>query len=327
MSMNACSAAEDVLTIAIPYSVLKLVGMFLGLFLASAYKYTFMKPKQDLTGKLALVTGAAGGVGRLLVEEFAQKGCNVVLWDINEKVLKDVENQMAAKFPNSKFYSAACDISKREKVYEAADLVRKTAGDVDILVNNAGIVSGSYLMDLPDAKIVKSFEINALAHYWTIKAFMPKMMEKNSGHIVAVSSGAGLFGSPKLVDYSGTKYAVAGLMDALRAELNKLGKSGVGCTTVHPGHIKTALFKGYKTNPLLPSLEPQYVAEQIVRCVQEKQPMLCMPAAMYNGVAVKGLVPVYLNDWIQDVTGVSGAMDHFDDTKANSDFKLSGVKH
>ena len=92
-------------------------------------------------------------------------------------------------------------------------------GHVSILVNNAGIVSGTALLDTPDSKIIRTFDVNILAHFWTLKAFLPAMISQKDGHIVNVASLAGHSGTHKLVDYCASKFAAVGLDEALRVEL------------------------------------------------------------------------------------------------------------
>ena len=84
----------------------------------------------------------------------------------------------------------------------------------------AGIVSGTALLDTPDAKIMRTFDVNILAHFWTLKAFLPQMIERKLGHVVNVASLAGHSGINKLVDYCASKFAAVGLDEALRVELH-----------------------------------------------------------------------------------------------------------
>lgn len=103
-------------------------------------------------------------------------------------------------------------MTNREKVLETANKVLAEVGDVTILVNNAGIMPQHSILKHTEAEIRKCFEINALAHCWMFQAFLPRMIEKNHGHIVALSSIAGLIGFNNLVPYCGSKYAVRGMM-------------------------------------------------------------------------------------------------------------------
>merc|ERR550539_360813 len=111
------------------------------------------------------------------------------------------------------------DVTDREAVYKLADQIRKEIGDVTILINNAGIVTGKKLHECPDALMAKTIDVNTTAHFWTLKAFLPSMIEKNSGHIVSIASIVGFVGCPSLVDYVASKFGAVGLMEALFLEL------------------------------------------------------------------------------------------------------------
>lgn len=112
---------------------------------------------------------------------------------------------------------------------EFGSKVLKEVGDISILVNNAGIMPQHEVLKHNEAEIRKMYEINVFSHYWMFEAFLPKMMEKNEGHIVATSSIAGLVGLNNLVPYCGSKFAVRGSMEALSEELraHSDGKSKV----------------------------------------------------------------------------------------------------
>lgn len=112
---------------------------------------------------------------------------------------------------------------------ETGSIVLKDVGDVSILVNNAGIMPQHEVLKHTEAEVRKIYDINTIAHCWMFQAFLPKMMEKNQGHIVALSSIAGVVGLNNLVPYCGSKFAVRGMMESLAEELrsHSEGKSKV----------------------------------------------------------------------------------------------------
>jgi all-trans-retinol dehydrogenase (NAD+) len=142
-------------------------------------------------------------------------------------------------------FSYTVDLTSRQKIYEAARLVKDQIGSVSILINNAGIVSGSSILETPDEKIIRTFDVNVLAHFWTIKSFMPDMIVNKKGHIVNIASLAGHSGTHKLVDYCSSKFAAVGLDEALKVELKVQGHSDYIITTVVcPYYISTGMFAG-----------------------------------------------------------------------------------
>lgn len=163
----------------------------------------FFIPKRlrfkDVSEDIVLITGGGSGLGRLLAIRFGKLGAKVIVWDLNQSGLE--ETCRLVKEVKGKAFSYICDVSDRYAVYEMANKVRQEVGKVTILINNAGIVSGKRFLETPDDKIIKTFEVNAISHFWTTKAFLPDMMATNKGHIVSIASVAGLSGSVRLSDY------------------------------------------------------------------------------------------------------------------------------
>lgn len=107
------------------------------------------------------------------------------------------------------------NLCERNSIYETAKRVKEDIGSVDILINNAGVVSGKNFLDIPDEKIELTLKVNTLAHFWTVKAFLPDMVKKNSGHIVTVASVAGNLAGCAMSDYHASKFANVGFDLAL----------------------------------------------------------------------------------------------------------------
>ena len=161
----------------------------------------------SLKGKTVLITGAGSGVGRLTALQFAKEGCsNLVLWDLNAMGMKETQELILKVAPGVRICTAVVDVSSTKAVYEAAKNANAWASPsyVSVLINNAGIVSGKPLLETEDSKISKTFQVNVLAHFWTTKAFLPKMISEKFGHVVTVASIAGLTAAPKMVDYGTT---------------------------------------------------------------------------------------------------------------------------
>lgn len=120
---------------------------------------------KDIAGQIVLVTGGGSGIGRLLSLRFAAKGAKIVVWDLNVKSAEETV-KLVKEEAGGEAWAYGCDVSRREAVYEAAKKVKAEVGKVDILVNNAGIVTGKRFLDCPDEMIQKTFEVNAMAHFW-----------------------------------------------------------------------------------------------------------------------------------------------------------------
>ena len=257
-----------------------------------------------------LVTGGASGIGRLIALEMARRGGEVVLWDINKEALDAVTAEVNAAGP-ADAHGYLCDVSDRTSIYTVADRVRAEVGDVDILVNNAGIVSGQSFLELSDGKIEATFRINTLALFWTAKAFLPRMIARDRGHVVTIASASGLVGVAKLADYAASKWAAVGFDESLRVELRRTAP-GVRTTVVCPFYIDTGMFRGVKTrfSFLLPILQPEYVAQRTVEAVARNRQRLIMPRFVLLVPSMR-LLPVPIMDALADFLGVNSSMDDF----------------
>ncbi|XP_076669935.1 estradiol 17-beta-dehydrogenase 11 [Andrena cerasifolii] len=298
------------------YDLLLLVGMAV-IYISEAVVLTFIPRRyrgKSVKGEVALITGGAGGVGSMIATKLAKLGAHVVIWDVNKPgksrlILKPRRNygeffcecnlsgmeEVVGKIreDGGKCWSYYCDISSKDDVYRTAKAVEIEVGSVTILINNAGYVYGRTLMELPDDEIERTYRVNILSHYWLTKAFMGDMMKNNHGHIVTVASVAGLLGTYNCTDYSGTKFAAVGYHESLFTELRTHGYDGIHATLVCPQLINTDLFRGAKPR-LLPMLEPDYVAEEVVSGILVNQVNVVLPGSLRYLLPLKCFLPAKL---------------------------------
>jgi len=271
---------------------------------------------KNIKDKLVLITGGASGIGQLMAFAFAEKHAKVIVWDINENAMKAMEDEARAK--NLFLRGMVCNVSDKDAIYSQAQKLVADFGQVDVLINNAGIVSkkganttGPAFLGVPDESIIKLMNINVFSLFWTSKAFLPSMIERNSGHIVTVSSSAGIIGVKGLSDYCASKFAAFGFDESLRMELRRM-KSAIKTTVVCPFFINTGMFEGVKTRfPLiLPILKKEYVVKKIVKAVLKNKTRLIMPRFVYLIYFLR-LLPPTMMDEVADFFGISHAMDDF----------------
>lgn len=260
--------------------------------------------------KTVLITGGAGGIGRLMALKMAALGAGVAIWDIDEQRLPVVVGELKAAGARDA-QGLVCDVSDRDAVYRAAAETTAALGPVEILVNNAGVVSGKPLLEITDEQIERTFRVNALALFWTAKAFLPAMIARGSGHIVTISSAGGLIGVPGQADYGATKFAAFGFDESLRNELRR-SAPGVITTIVCPFYIDTGMFAGATTrfSLLLPILREQVVADRVVKAIQLNRRRVFTPPLVHTVPLIR-MLPVPVFDWIADVLGVTRSMDGF----------------
>ncbi len=287
----------------------------------------------DISGQRVLITGGGSGIGQLMALRFLRLGCRVVLWDVNEAGLAETVARAEAEGlvvladdQQQHLKTTTIDLTNREAIYERAKELQADPvfGPVDILVNNAGVVSGTQLLDTPDAKIQLTFDVNALAHFFTIKAFLPSMVERRSGHIVTIASVAGHLASAQLADYCASKFANVGLDLALRVELAQAGLTGqVHTSIVKPFFIATGMFDGSKSD-LVPFLEPGYVADRIVSGVRARTPDIIIPYYLVVLFQLVQFLPQNSALAIVDFLGGFEAMSHFTGRQQKKSARVNG---
>ncbi len=192
--------------------------------------------KRELNGKTAVITGAASGIGRGLALALAKERCTMLLADINEAGLKQTAEMVITSGGKAEIF--LCDVSKLDEVMRMADHCFDAWGKVDILINNAGVASVGFMGDIP----IKDWEWIVSINFWGVvygcHAFVPRMKEQGSGHIVNVASAAGILSSAEMAPYNATKAAVISISETLKSEL---APYNIGVTVTCPTFIKTNL--------------------------------------------------------------------------------------
>lgn len=265
-----------------------------------------------IKGENILITGAASGLGKLLSYHFAKDGGNLILLDINEKGLIDVTSHIIQNINSSiKISTFKVDLSNREEIISVIDKIKDKFNFIDIIVNNAGIVNGKSFFKTSIEEIEKNFKINTLAHFWLIKGFLDDMIKNNKGHIVTISSAAGIIGVNKLSDYCASKFAVFGFTESLRMEFKKL-KLNIKTTIISPFYINTGMFKGVKSRVplLLPILDQNKTALKMYNAIKKEKPLLLMPQIV-RSVWFFRLISVKFLDWAANLLGINNSMDEF----------------
>jgi NAD(P)-dependent dehydrogenase (short-subunit alcohol dehydrogenase family) len=192
-------------------------------------------PPRTVTGKRVLVTGAASGIGRATAVEAARRGARLFLTDVNEASLRAVAEELGAAVA----YAKALDISDHAAVAAMADEIHSTHGSLDVVMNVAGIAVWGTLETLSHDQWRRVVDVNLMGPISVLECFVPKMIEAGrGGHIVNVSSAAGLFGLPWHAPYSAAKFGLRGVSEVLRFDLRA---HDIGVSLVCPGAVDTGL--------------------------------------------------------------------------------------
>jgi len=273
--------------------------------------FTGGPPLKDLSSEIILITGAASGIGKGITQRLARLGCTLVLWDVDEENNARVAEELNKTTNSKRIHAMKCDLTKKENIYERAKIVQETIGKVTMIINNAGVVSGKHFINCSDASIQRTFDVNIMAHFWILKAFLPSMLETDHGHIVTIASGAGLIGAPCLVDYCSSKFAAVGLHEALTHELYSLKKYGIKTTVVCPSFINTGMFEGVGTSVIAPMLQQDNVCDLIIEAIRKNQHMLLIPKTLSLSLVLGRMSSTAAQLEIQDMIGLHHSMDTF----------------
>ncbi len=203
---------------------------------------------QEVAGKVAVVTGAAAGIGRGMAEAFAAAGMKVVLSDVEEPAL--TETTRALRNDGGEVHAVVTDVSKPDQVQALADESVRRFGAVDVLCNNAGIgvpTPSTWETSLDDWKWI--IEVNLMGVIHGVRSFVPIMLEQGSeSHIVNTASMAGLIAGGDISSYAVTKFGVVALSEHLYLELERAGaktKVSVLC----PGFVATNIMDSERNRP------------------------------------------------------------------------------
>ncbi|EDW04034.1 GH10196 [Drosophila grimshawi] len=270
------------------------VRILLELIIALVQSLLPLKQK-DISREVVLITGTGHGIGRELALHYAAWGSTVVCVDIDER--NNMETvQKVKRLNRGAVHSFSCDVSKREEVLSLAERVKGEVGPVSVLVNNVGIMPTHPLAQHSAEEIHRVFD------------------EHNRGHIVCLSSIAGLVGLSNLVPYCATKYAVRGMMEALHEELREGPyKDLIKVTTIFPYMTNTGLCKYPKVKfpSLLGLLDPKDVAKRIVEAHRSDCLEVTIPSYL-----------LHINNWTRLLPSTCGILlKDYIDSGVESDLK------
>jgi NAD(P)-dependent dehydrogenase (short-subunit alcohol dehydrogenase family) len=232
-----------------------------------------MNPK----GRVAVLTGAASGIGRATAQALARRGCALALADLDEDGLALVADACEALGVRTSRHRL--DVASREAVAALPEAVRALHGRVDLLVNNAGVALGGTFEQVSEADFDWLFEINFHGVVRMTRAFLPLLRASDDARIVNLSSLYGLVSPPGQAAYSASKFAVRGFSNALRHEL---AGTRVGVTVVHPGGIATAIARNAR-------VAAGATPEQIAQGRERAQKLLTMPPERAAEIIVRGV--------------------------------------
>jgi uncharacterized protein len=249
---------------------------------------------KDLSGQVAVITGASSGIGEVSARLLAAEGCSVILLarrlDRLEKLAEDIKDT------GGKALVLQTDLANLEEIRIAANRILQATDHVDILVNNAGFGRLLCLEDLDLIDDIRAMiQVNLLGTIDLTRLLLPGMIARKSGHIINIASIASFIATPAYSVYAASKFAMRGFSEALRRETSR---HGINVSAIYPGAVDTEFIEhiGGKrqhkiATPRWLLLSANDVARGVVKIAKRPRRMLLMPWPMYMAVWINALFP------------------------------------
>ena len=256
----------------------------------------------NLANRTALITGAAGGIGRATAEALARRRCNLALADINPELLAEAATALSAT--GLRVSTHVLDVADAAAVAALPAAVLAAHPGLDLLVNNAGVALGGTFEQVAEHDFEWLFGINFWGVVRMTRAFLPLLRAAGEARLVNISSVFGLIAPPGQTAYVASKFAVRGFSESLRHELRG---TGVGVTVVHPGGVNTAIARNARVPAATSALDaerartsfqaaltlpPEVAGETIIRAVERRRPRVIVGRDAKMAAAIERIVPV-----------------------------------
>lgn len=259
----------------------------------------------NIHGKLVLVTGASSGIGEAIAKAMAEAGGRVILLARNHDALARVSDEISAAGGKAHYYPV--DLKNADAVAAVAGQISSTLGTPDIIVNNAGAGKWRYTDETSPAEAVEMMALPYFAAFNVTHAFLPAMLQRNSGHIVNISSVASRFVWPGATAYTAARWAVRGFTEALRSDLDR---TGIHVTLYESGTVKSPYWENNegsrerlpKISKLIPELTPEQVGKAVVQGVERNKRLVVVPFMMKTIYWQHALFPRVVQ-WLMNKTG------------------------
>ena len=215
----------------------------------------------DLKNKNALITGAGKGIGKAIALALAKEGVNVILIARTQEEIDNVAAKATAL--RVKALAITADVANMDSVNTAVTKALGEFGTIDILINNAGIAAFGKFLEMEPTDWERIIQVNLMGTYYTTRAVLPNMIERQTGDIINISSTAGLNGNAVTSAYSASKFAVLGLTDSLMQEVRK---HNIRVTALTPSTVATDMARDLKITDGNPDkvMQAEDMAELIV---------------------------------------------------------------
>lgn len=239
--------------------------------------------------RTALVTGASSGIGAALAKQLAAQGIAVALVARRREALQEVAEAIAQAGGQASIHAA--DVADPQAAVAAVRAADDALGGLDLVVANAGVGKDRWSGKLTWEDCAQVIGVNVAGATATLVAVLPRMVERKRGHLVGISSIAGIRGLPKLAAYCGSKAYLSTFLESLRIDLRGVG---IAVTDVRPGYVRTPMTQSNRSMPFAVSAED--AAQRIWRTIRARRSVLTFPLPMAAGARTMAALPNVLFD-------------------------------
>lgn len=272
----------------------------------------------NLSNAIVAITGGARGIGLQAAKDFTAKGATVVIGDLDLAA-----TQTAAKEIGPRALGLQLDVTDRDSFARFVATIESDIGEIDVFLNNAGIMPAGPFLAEGGAASDTQIDVNLRGPIHGMKLVLPLMIERKKGHVINVASMAGKAPIPGLAVYNATKFAVVGMSQAVRDEIEG---TGVSITTIMPNAVKTELTSGLPTEKM-GTLTPQKVSKAVVKSVQNRREEVAIPRYFALYPLMWSILPPRLLRAMRHKLGVYRLLDESRvdaETRAKYDERIAG---
>ncbi len=266
-----------------------------------------MAKKKRIDGQLALITGAGRGIGLATALELSRGGARIVVAELDEHLAE--AGARAVRDAGGDAHGYVLDVTDRDRFDAVVAQIEAGHGPVDILVNNAGVMALGRFLEHGARQDDIQIDVNLRGVMNGMRAVLPRMLERGSGHLVNVASMAGKYGTPNAAVYSATKFGVIGLTEAVR---NEHMDRGVGFSYVMPALVDTELIAGAERPVWPPVLTPREVAEAVRRAIEHDKVDVYVPRIGRISTILPVILPRRTQEWLSRKLNVIDMFDRVD---------------
>lgn len=224
----------------------------------------------DFKGKVVLISGATGGMGKEIAQNLSKKRCKLALFARRVEQLKELDQQI--KKTNSESIFNKCDVKNNDDIKQAVELTKKTYGRIDVAILTAGVLIPNPIQTFDGDIIKDSMDINFIGNVYFIQYLLPTMKAQKSGAVAVTATLPDRRGVPGWGAYGASKAAVSWLMESLRAEGKK--RYNIDFITIKPGSVLTPMIKGYHRRG---AITAEKAAEYIINGIEKGKKIIQFP--------------------------------------------------